>query len=61
LDVNFKGDSCRARSGYAPQNLSVLRKIALQIVYNKKDKLIIKKRTYKAALDIGYLKKLIGF
>jgi predicted transposase YbfD/YdcC len=61
LDVNFKEDSCRARSGYAPQNLSVLRKMALQIVSNQKDKLIIKKRTYKAALNVGYLKKLIGF
>jgi predicted transposase YbfD/YdcC len=61
LDVNFKEDSCRARSGYAPQNLSVLRKMALQIVSNQKDKLSIKKRTYKAALDIGYLKKLIEF
>jgi predicted transposase YbfD/YdcC len=61
LDVNFKEDSCRARSGYVPQNLSVLRKMALKIVSNQKDKLSIKKRTYNAALDIGYLKKLIGF
>jgi hypothetical protein len=37
-------------------NLSVLGKMALQIVSNQKDKLSIKKRTYKAALDIGYLK-----
>jgi predicted transposase YbfD/YdcC len=36
LDVNFGKDSCRARSGYAPQNLSVLRKMALQIVSNQK-------------------------
>jgi hypothetical protein len=54
-------DRCRARSGYAPQNLSVLRNMALQIISNQKDKLSIKKRTYKAVLDIGYLKRLIGF
>jgi predicted transposase YbfD/YdcC len=61
LDVTFREDSCRVRSGYAPPNLSVLRKMALQIVSNQKDKLSINKRTYKAALDTGYLKKLIGF
>jgi hypothetical protein len=46
----------RARAGYASQNLSVLRKMALHIVSEQKDKHSIRKRLYKAALDIGYLK-----
>ena len=71
LDVTFKEDECRARMGFTSQNLSVLRKIALHIVSEQKDKLHIvseqkdklsmKRRLYKAALDINYLKKLLEF
>lgn len=59
LDITFKEDACRARTGYASQNLSVLRKIALHIVSEQNDKLSIKNRLYRAALDISYLKKLL--
>lgn len=59
LDVTFKEDQCRARNGYASQNLSVLRKMALHIVTEHKDKLSVSKRLYKAALDVGYFKKLM--
>jgi predicted transposase YbfD/YdcC len=61
LDVTFKEDACRARAENAPENLSILRKFALQLVSAQKDKLSMKKRLYKAALDIGYLKKIIYF
>lgn len=61
LDVTFKEDGCRARKGYSSQNLSVLRKMALHIVSEQKDKLSMKRRLYKAALDIEYLKKLLDF
>ena len=59
LDVTFKEDLCRARAGNAPENLTTIRKFALQILSNAKDKLSMKKRQYKAALDIGYMKKII--
>ncbi|GHT42667.1 hypothetical protein AGMMS49965_14670 [Bacteroidia bacterium] len=58
LDVTFKEDACRARTGYAPQNLSTVRKFALQIL-SITDRHSLKKRQYKAALDIGYLKKIL--
>lgn len=61
LDVTFKEDSCRARSGNAPQNLSTVRKFALQIISQAKDKLSLKKRQYKAALDLCYMRKLLVF
>jgi predicted transposase YbfD/YdcC len=61
LYVTFKEDACRARKGNAPINLSVLRKLALQILSNQKDKLSLKKRQYKAVLDVNYLKKIISF
>lgn len=59
LDVTFKEDACRARKGYASENLSTLRKLALQIIKEQDDKLSLKKRRLKAAYDIQYLKKLV--
>ncbi|MDR2928014.1 MAG: ISAs1 family transposase, partial [Cytophagaceae bacterium] len=60
LDVTFKEDRCRARKGYAPENLSTLRKFALQIIKeHNKDKLSLRKRRLKAAYDLKYLKTLI--
>lgn len=57
LDITVKEDACRAKTGYTLQNLSVLRKMALH-VSEQDDKLSIKKRLYKAALDISYLKTI---
>jgi hypothetical protein len=57
----FREDACRAREGNAPLNLSPLRKFALQLLSNQKDKLSLKKRQYKAALDVEYLKKISNF
>ena len=61
LDVTFKEDDCRARTGNAPLNLSSIRKFALQLLSNMNDKHSLKKRQYKAALDIGYMKKILNF
>jgi predicted transposase YbfD/YdcC len=59
LDVTFKEDACRVRTANAPENLSTLRKLALQIITHTNDKLSMKKRRVKAAFDIEYLKKLV--
>ena len=59
LDVNFKEDTSRARKGFAPQNLSLMRKIALQGIANYKDKRSIAKRMFKACLSDEYLLNLI--
>lgn len=61
LDVTFDEDLCRTRTGYAPENLSLIRKLALQIISNAKDKLSMKKRQYKAAINTDYMKTLLGF
>jgi hypothetical protein len=61
LDVTFREDACRAGEGNAPLNLSTFRKFALQLLSNQKDKLSLKKRQYKDALDVEYLKKIINF
>lgn len=59
LDITFKEDASRARSGFAPQNLSILRKIALHRIAQMKDKLSLKKRRYRASLNNEYLLMLI--
>jgi predicted transposase YbfD/YdcC len=59
LDVTFREDHCRAGKGNAPENLSVVRKFALQLIARQKDKISLKKRLYKAAWDVEYLKKII--
>lgn len=59
LDVTFKEDDCRARKKNAAQNLSLLRKIALQIVKATDDKHSVQKRLVRASLDSEYLFTLL--
>ncbi|MBQ9575686.1 MAG: ISAs1 family transposase, partial [Muribaculaceae bacterium] len=58
LDVTFKEDASRARKGYAPQNLSMIRKIALQAVKAHPDKRSVRKRLFLASLDDDYLMEM---
>lgn len=59
LDVTFKEDACRARKGHAAENLSTLRKVALQIIKNHDDKLSLKKRRVMASYSVEYLGNLL--
>lgn len=59
LDVTFKEDACRARKGYAAQNLSTIRKLALQVVKGYKDKRSLRKRRFRASLSQDYLRELL--
>lgn len=62
LDVIYKDDANRTRKGTAPQNMAVLKKIALNAI--KKDtqkagKLSVKGRRFKAAHDMNYLDYIV--
>lgn len=59
LDVTFNEDANRARTGFAPQNLNILRKMALHRISNMSDNLSLKKRRYRASMNVQYLKKVI--
>jgi len=59
LDVTFKEDASRARKGYAAQNLSTIRKIALQVVKGYNDKRSLRKRRFRASLSQDYLMELL--
>ena len=60
LDVTFNEDSNRTRTGFAPQNLNILRKMALQKIARIDDKLSLKKRRFKASMNTQYLTKVIN-
>lgn len=59
LDVTFKEDASRARKGYAAQNLSAIRKLALQVIKGHNDKRSLKKRRFRASLSQEYLMEIL--
>jgi len=59
LDVTFKEDANRSRSGNAPVNMNILRKMALQKIARMKDKLSLKKRRFRASMNVKYLYKVL--
>ncbi|NRA86231.1 MAG: ISAs1 family transposase [Rhizobiales bacterium] len=61
LDVGFREDDCRVRDRNAAANLSVLRKIAINLVKSdKSQKGSIKGRRKAAAWNNDYMQNLIG-
>lgn len=60
LDVSFKEDKSRVRAGYSDQNLSAVRKIALNLL--RADETVkkgIKTKRMKAGWDNAYLKSIL--
>jgi predicted transposase YbfD/YdcC len=60
LDVHFKEDAARSRKDNAPQNLALLRKLALNILRQHPDKGSIKGKIKRAGWDDTFLFSLIG-
>lgn len=62
LDVSFREDKSRVRKDHAPNNFSVLRRIALNYLKNERTvKRGIEGKRNKAGWDINYLEKVVGF
>jgi len=60
LDVSFSEDQCRVREGYAAENFSTLRKIALSLLQKEKTaKCGINNKRLKAGWDERYLLKVL--
>jgi len=59
LDVTFAEDACRARTGNAPENLNILRKIALHRISRDDSKISKKKRRFRASMNTDYLEKIL--
>lgn len=61
LDVALKEDQSRVHAGFAAQNLSSLRKIALFYLESETASLAsIENKQWKAALSTDYLQKVIN-
>jgi predicted transposase YbfD/YdcC len=59
LDVSFKEDESTVRRDNAPQNLAVIRKLALQLLKQVPEKTSIKRKRKKAARDHYYLNTVL--
>lgn len=61
MDVHFKEDQSRARSGYAAENLATLRRFALNLLKSEKTKKRgIRGKQNNASWDHAYLLRLLG-
>lgn len=59
LDIGFREDESRIRTGHAPENMAVLRHIALNVLRNDDTHLGIKNKRLKAGWDTNYLTHLL--
>lgn len=62
LDMAFREDESRIRTGNAPSNMAVLRHIALNLIRGDKDRKVgITISRHKAGRSTNYLEKLLGW
>jgi len=61
LDVSFAEDACRVRKDHGPENLSVIRRIALNLLKKESTcKLGIKSKRKKAGWNHKYLARVLN-
>jgi predicted transposase YbfD/YdcC len=61
LDVSFDEDRCRVRKDHAPENMAILRHIALNLIKQEKSfKGSVKTKRLKAAWENNYLMKILS-
>ena len=59
LDVCFGDDASRVRNGHGPENFALLRRLALAVLKQQKDKHSIRGRRLVAGWDNSYLEQLL--
>lgn len=60
LDVVFKEDASRIRTGHAPRNMSLLRRLALNIMRQEPSKGSLAMKRYRAGLDDQFLLQILS-
>jgi predicted transposase YbfD/YdcC len=58
--MTFGEDDSRIRTGNSPQNMAVLRHLALNILKKDTSKGSLRQKRYKAALDHTFSSQLLG-
>jgi len=63
LDVVFREDDCRIRKDHAPENLAIVRRLALNLLREEKAicKVGLKAKRHRCAIDPTYLQAVLGF
>jgi predicted transposase YbfD/YdcC len=59
LDVIFHDDLARLRSGFGPQNMAIVKHMAINLLRNPKDRHSLKSRRKLACLNAEYLESLL--
>jgi predicted transposase YbfD/YdcC len=61
LDIGFREDGCRTRTGHGAENLAIVRHIALNLLQQEKScQLGIKGKRLKAGWDERYMLKVLN-
>ena len=61
LDVTFNEDDCRVRSGHSPQNLAILRRIALNALNREQSfRRSTRQKSNRAAMDNNYMLTILA-
>ena len=62
LDVTFCEDPSRIRSGHGPENLGLLRRLALNLLNQEPSKQSLRQKRYRAAMDNDFVMRvLLGY
>jgi len=59
LDVTFREDDSRIRTGYSPENFNIVRQLAINLLKKESSKMSLKKKRFKAALNDQFREKVI--
>ena len=59
LDVTFNEDSSRVRTGHAPENLALIRRLSISLLKGEPSRQSLRQKRYRAALDNNFLLKIL--
>lgn len=59
LDVTFREDRSRIRSGNGPENMGLLRRLSLNLLKREPSKQSIAQKRYRAAMDNDFVMKVL--
>jgi len=59
LDVTFREDDSRIRTGYAPENFNILRQLSINLLKKEPSKLSLKRKCFKASLSDKFREDII--